>query len=122
MVADPCHKLLLYSVIVKQLFQVKAILVNIFGGIVDCKIVANGIVKAGRELNINVPLVVRLEGEIIKQLSSLKVVFKVKFSKLIFVIMLKFNSFKRLNGGRSWVVLSTLICATLLLVYKLKIA
>ncbi|CAK8689402.1 unnamed protein product [Clavelina lepadiformis] len=42
--------------------KVKAILVNIFGGIVDCKIIANGIVKAGRELNINVPLVVRLEG------------------------------------------------------------
>lgn len=95
---------------------------NIFGGIVDCKIVANGIVKAGRELNINVPLVVRLEGEIIKQLSSLKVAFKVKFSKLIFVIMLKFNSFKRLNGGRSWVLLPTLICATILLVYKLEIA
>ena len=35
---------------------------NIFGGIVDCKIVANGIVKAGKELDITVPLVVRLEG------------------------------------------------------------
>ena len=37
---------------------------NIFGGIVDCKIVANGIVKAGKELNIKVPLVVRLEGKV----------------------------------------------------------
>uniref|UniRef100_H2Z0G1 Succinate--CoA ligase [GDP-forming] subunit beta, mitochondrial n=1 Tax=Ciona savignyi TaxID=51511 RepID=H2Z0G1_CIOSA len=42
--------------------KVKAILVNIFGGIVDCKIIANGIVKAGKELNITMPLVVRLEG------------------------------------------------------------
>ena len=45
-----------------DLLQVKAILVNIFGGIVNCKTIANGIVKAGRELNIQVPLVVRLEG------------------------------------------------------------
>ncbi|XP_002131966.2 succinate--CoA ligase [GDP-forming] subunit beta, mitochondrial [Ciona intestinalis] len=42
--------------------KVEAILVNIFGGIVDCKIIANGIVKAGKELNISMPLVVRLEG------------------------------------------------------------
>uniref|UniRef100_A0A6F9DU70 Succinate--CoA ligase [GDP-forming] subunit beta, mitochondrial n=1 Tax=Phallusia mammillata TaxID=59560 RepID=A0A6F9DU70_9ASCI len=42
--------------------KVKAILVNIFGGIVDCKIIANGIVKAGKELDIKYPLVVRLEG------------------------------------------------------------
>jgi len=42
--------------------KVKSILVNIFGGIVDCRTIANGIVKAGKQLNITVPLVVRLEG------------------------------------------------------------
>ena len=41
---------------------VKGILVNIFGGIMRCDIIANGIVAAAKELQINVPLVVRLEG------------------------------------------------------------
>ncbi|KAI4886189.1 hypothetical protein NFI96_003179 [Prochilodus magdalenae] len=42
--------------------NVEAILVNIFGGIVNCAIIANGITKACRELELKVPLVVRLEG------------------------------------------------------------
>merc|ERR1712059_137281 len=42
--------------------NVKAILVNIFGGIVNCATVANGIVAACRETNLTLPLVVRLEG------------------------------------------------------------
>lgn len=42
--------------------NVKAILVNIFGGIVRCDRVANGIVQATKNLNVNVPLVVRLQG------------------------------------------------------------
>jgi succinyl-CoA synthetase beta subunit len=41
---------------------VKAIFVNIFGGIMKCDIVANGVVAAARELGLKVPLVVRLEG------------------------------------------------------------
>ena len=41
---------------------VKGILVNIFGGIMKCDIIADGIVSAAREVNLNVPLVVRLEG------------------------------------------------------------
>uniref|UniRef100_A0ABI7W7C0 Succinate--CoA ligase [GDP-forming] subunit beta, mitochondrial n=1 Tax=Felis catus TaxID=9685 RepID=A0ABI7W7C0_FELCA len=45
-----------------ELNQVEAILVNIFGGIVNCAIIANGITKACRELQLKVPLVVRLEG------------------------------------------------------------
>ena len=36
---------------------------NIFGGIVNCATVANGIVKAAKALELNIPLVVRLEGE-----------------------------------------------------------
>ncbi|MBS0250123.1 MAG: ADP-forming succinate--CoA ligase subunit beta [Proteobacteria bacterium] len=41
---------------------VKGILVNIFGGIMRCDIIAEGVVAAAREMAINVPLVVRLEG------------------------------------------------------------
>jgi succinyl-CoA synthetase beta subunit len=42
--------------------QVKGILVNIFGGIMDCNVIATGIVAAAREVGIGIPLVVRLEG------------------------------------------------------------
>jgi succinyl-CoA synthetase beta subunit len=42
--------------------NVKAVLINIFGGIVRCDRVANGIIEAVKELNLNVPVVVRLEG------------------------------------------------------------
>src|SRR5919106_914801 len=41
---------------------VKGILVNIFGGIMRCDIIAEGIVEAAREMDLKVPLVVRLEG------------------------------------------------------------
>ena len=41
---------------------VKGILVNIFGGIMKCDIIAQGIVAAAKEVNLQVPLVVRLEG------------------------------------------------------------
>ena len=42
--------------------HVKAILVNIFGGIMKCDVIAAGIVAAAKELDLKVPLVVRLEG------------------------------------------------------------
>ena len=42
--------------------NVKAILVNIFGGIMKCDIIAEGVVAAAKELELKVPLVVRLEG------------------------------------------------------------
>jgi len=42
--------------------NVQAILVNIFGGIMDCDVIARGIVAAARETEIKLPLVVRLEG------------------------------------------------------------
>jgi succinyl-CoA synthetase beta subunit len=42
--------------------RVKAILVNIFGGIMKCDVIAEGIIAAARETQIGVPLVVRLEG------------------------------------------------------------
>jgi succinyl-CoA synthetase beta subunit len=42
--------------------NVKGILVNIFGGIMDCNVIAQGVVAAARELGLKIPLVVRLEG------------------------------------------------------------
>jgi succinyl-CoA synthetase beta subunit len=42
--------------------NVEGILVNIFGGIMRCDVIAEGVVAAAREISLNVPLVVRLEG------------------------------------------------------------
>ena len=42
--------------------NVKGIMVNIFGGIMDCNTIATGVVAAARELGLKIPLVVRLEG------------------------------------------------------------
>lgn len=50
--------------------QVKAILVNIFGGIMKCDVLASGIVKAAKKTGLKLPLVVRLEGEYIFILST----------------------------------------------------
>jgi succinyl-CoA synthetase beta subunit len=46
--------------------RVKAVLVNIFGGIMKCDVIAEGIIAAARETHIAVPLVVRLEGTNVK--------------------------------------------------------
>ena len=42
--------------------NVKGILVNIFGGIMKCDVIANGIVAAAKNVDMTVPLVIRLEG------------------------------------------------------------
>jgi succinyl-CoA synthetase beta subunit len=54
---------------VKQAFRillsdknVKAVLINIFGGILRCDTLATGVVAAARDLNIQAPIVVRMEG------------------------------------------------------------
>jgi succinyl-CoA synthetase beta subunit len=47
--------------------NIKAILVNIFGGIMRCDIIAEGLITATRDLHLTVPLVVRLEGTNAKQ-------------------------------------------------------
>lgn len=46
---------------------VKGILVNIFGGIMKCDVIAEGIIAAAKEVNLSVPLVVRLEGTNVQQ-------------------------------------------------------
>jgi succinyl-CoA synthetase beta subunit len=50
---------------------VTAILVNIFGGIVRCDLIAEGIIQAVREVQVKVPVVVRLEGTNVEQGRSL---------------------------------------------------
>ncbi len=47
--------------------NVKAVLVNIFGGIVRCDMIANGVISAVKEVGLKVPLVVRLEGTNVEQ-------------------------------------------------------
>jgi len=47
--------------------KVEGILVNIFGGIMQCDVIAGGIVAAAQEVGLNVPLVVRLEGTNVEQ-------------------------------------------------------
>ena len=42
--------------------NVKGILVNIFGGIVRCDLIAEGIIEAIKEINVEIPIVVRLQG------------------------------------------------------------
>ena len=42
--------------------ELKAILVNIFGGIMKCDTIANGVIAAAREVQLKVPLVVRMKG------------------------------------------------------------
>lgn len=51
--------------------NVKAILINIFGGIVRCDRVAQGVIDAAREMDINIPIVVRLEGTNAKEAGEL---------------------------------------------------
>jgi succinyl-CoA synthetase beta subunit len=51
--------------------HVKAILINIFGGIVRCDRVANGVIQAVKELGLKVPVVVRLEGTNAKEAKSI---------------------------------------------------
>jgi succinyl-CoA synthetase beta subunit len=47
--------------------KVKAMLVNIFGGIVRCDVIAEGVIAAAKEVHLQVPVVVRLEGTNVEQ-------------------------------------------------------
>jgi succinyl-CoA synthetase beta subunit len=46
---------------------VKAVLVNIFGGIMKCDVIAEGIIAAAKEVKLTIPLIVRLEGTNVEQ-------------------------------------------------------
>jgi len=47
--------------------RVKGVLINIFGGIMRCDVLAQGVVEAARQVNLKVPLVVRMEGTNVEQ-------------------------------------------------------
>jgi len=51
--------------------NVKAVLINVFGGIVRCDRIANGVIQAAKNVHISVPLVVRLEGTNAKEAGQL---------------------------------------------------
>ena len=57
----------LVDVILLTVVQVNAILANIFGGIMRCDVIAQGIVAAAAELNMKIPIVVRLQGRLYNQ-------------------------------------------------------
>jgi succinyl-CoA synthetase beta subunit len=67
--------------------KVKAILINIFGGIVKCDVVAEGIIKAVEEVGVNIPVIVRLKGnnsekaQILLETSSLNIISESDLSK-----------------------------------------
>ena len=80
--------------------DVKAVLVNIFGGIVRCDRVAEGIVAAARDIKIDVPMVVRLQGTNASEARKL-----LEASGLPFIVAEKFDEAARkvvgaLTGGR----------------------
>jgi succinyl-CoA synthetase beta subunit len=47
--------------------RVKAVLINVFGGIMQCDVLARGVVEAAREVKLSIPLVVRMEGTNVKE-------------------------------------------------------
>jgi succinyl-CoA synthetase beta subunit len=47
--------------------NVKAILINIFGGILRCDVLAEGVVEAAKETDIKVPVVIRMEGSNVEE-------------------------------------------------------
>ena len=59
--ADEAKVTAAFKIILKDP-AVKAVFVNIFGGIAKCDVIANGVVAAARQMGLKIPLVVRLEG------------------------------------------------------------
>ncbi len=56
-----------FKLILRDADKVKAIFVNIFGGIVRCDMIAEGIIAAVKEVDVKVPVIVRLEGTNVEQ-------------------------------------------------------
>jgi succinyl-CoA synthetase beta subunit len=74
---------------------VKAILVNIFGGIMRCDVIAMGIISACKDINLRVPVIVRLQGT---QHKAQHLSINTSYQNLIFVFLLHFNRNKRTKG------------------------
>ncbi|VDM58726.1 unnamed protein product [Angiostrongylus costaricensis] len=60
-----------FKIITADEKKVNAILVNIFGGIMRCDVIAQGIIKAAKELNLKIPIVVRLQGTKVEDAKAL---------------------------------------------------
>nr|CDJ88619.1 ATP-grasp fold and ATP-citrate lyase succinyl-CoA ligase domain containing protein [Haemonchus contortus] len=60
-----------FKIITADEKKVNAILVNIFGGIMRCDVIAQGIIKATKELNLKIPIVVRLQGTKVEDAKAL---------------------------------------------------
>ena len=58
------------------MFQVNALMVNIFGGIMRCDVIAEGIIAAARELNLATPIVVRLQVRLVCECFECPVLLK----------------------------------------------
>jgi len=54
-----------FKIITADKKKVHAILVNIFGGIMRCDVIAAGVIKAASELDLKIPIVVRLQGRLV---------------------------------------------------------
>ena len=50
----------------------RAILVNIFGGIMRCDVIAKGVIDAADQLDLKIPIVVRLQGKLVKYIRQTK--------------------------------------------------
>jgi len=66
--------------------KVKVILVNVFGGIVNCVTIAKGIIAASQNLGLKIPLVVRLEGK-----------YFISFFISLILLLFLFISYKQSN-------------------------
>jgi succinyl-CoA synthetase beta subunit len=87
--------------------RIKAVLVNIFGGIMRCDIIANGIVAAAKQIGIEVPLVVRLRGtndglgrQILEQ-SGLAIIPAVDLGEAARKVVAAAQGDARKSGGRA---------------------
>ncbi|CAI5456184.1 unnamed protein product [Caenorhabditis angaria] len=60
-----------FKIITADKTKVNAILVNIFGGIMRCDVIAQGIIQAAKELNLKIPIVVRLQGTKVEDAKAL---------------------------------------------------
>jgi succinyl-CoA synthetase beta subunit len=89
--------------------NVRAVFINIFGGIMHCDVIAEGIVAAAREMQLRVPMVVRLQGtnrdqgKTILERSGLKILFEERFSEAAALVVqaatsFDFPSFQKVRG------------------------
>ncbi len=104
--ADEARVTHAFKIILADL-HVKAVLVNIFGGIMRCDIIANGIVAAAKQIGIQVPLVVRLRGtndglgrQILEQ-SGLAIIPAIDLGEAARKVVAAAHGDARTSGGRA---------------------